>query len=276
MSDLPVRSSSLKTALTVPLLIVWILVMVLLYQANRLLGFADRWTLIRRFHVGVAWCFNLKVEYQGELYTDSPTIYVSNHVSYLDVFVLGAKLPGSFVAKSEVASWPVLGKLATLQGTLFFERNARRARQQVDILKSLLAHGNPLIFFPEGTSTPGTHVEKFRSTLLAAAEMEGVRIQPVSIAYTDYKGVKMDSSARDFYAWYIPMPFLSHFLGGLGLGKAGVKVVLHEPVQMSDFDSRKSCATYCEDRVRQGLLAALGQNEEIIPEHYLEAIGRAT
>ena len=276
MSTQPIKPSRLKIAVSAVLVGLWIMIMVLLYQVNRLLRFTEEGKLIRRFHAGVKRLFNLHVSYKGELWAESPTIYVSNHVSYMDVFVLGAVLPGSFIAKSEVAGWPVFGKLANFQGTLFFERNARRAREQVNILKSRLTGGNNLIFFPEGTSTPGTHVESFRSSLLAAADLEGAQVQPISIAYSHYEDNRMDQATRDYYAWYIPMPFLTHFLAGLGLGRAGVQVVFHKPVQMSDFASRKECAKYCETQVRQGLLEALDLAGEVTPSHYLESVGRAT
>lgn len=248
--------------------------MVSVFFVNEVLKFVSKWRLIEVFHQGACWFFNLKVSYKGELWDSSPVIYVSNHSSYLDVFVLGAKLPASFIAKSEVSTWPVFGKLATLQGTFFFERNARRAASQVRQLQDHLERGESLIFFPEGTSTPGTHIEKFRSSLLAAAALEGVRIQPVSIAYTRYKGRRMDQGTRDYYAWYIPMPFLSHFLNGLGLGRVDVEVTLHDPIQLVDFDSRKTCASYCEEKVRGGLLESLEMEQELIPAHYLEAVGR--
>ena len=85
------------------------------------------------FHSLVCRLFSLQCEYVGAPTTDQPALYVSNHVSYLDVFVLGSVLRGSFVAKSEVASWPVLGKLAKLQNTLFLERNVHRAAEQIEV-----------------------------------------------------------------------------------------------------------------------------------------------
>lgn len=249
--------------------------MVSVFLVNQILGFTNKWRLIRLFHAGANWFFNLQVTYEGKLWDSSPTVYVSNHSSYLDVFVLGAKLPGSFIAKSEVSGWPVFGKLATLQGTFFFERNTTRAAKQVTQLKEHLLKGESLIFFPEGTSTPGTHVEKFRSSLLAAAALEGVKIQAVSVAYVNYEGQPMDQGTRDNYAWYIPMPFLSHFINALGLGRVDVKVILHDPIDIADFDSRKTCAAHCEGKVREGLLTSLRLEQEVIPPHYLQATGRS-
>lgn len=247
--------------------------MVGLYYVMNFLKIGDTDRMIHRFHSGVARLFNLHCAYEGTLRTERPTLYVSNHITYLDVFLLGEKLPGSFIAKSEVAGWPVFGKLATYQNTLFFERNARRAGLQVAIMRDHLLNKSNLILFPEGTSTPGTHVEKFRSSLLAAAEHEEIMIQPVTVAYTHYKGERMTQDQRDFYAWYIPMPFLSHFLNGLGMGRASAKLIFHPPVHVSEFESRKACAEHCEKAVRDGLLNAIDEKSEHIPEQYLAAVG---
>lgn len=231
--------------------------------------------LIMVFHRRIAWVFGLECSYEGEICADRFTIYTSNHISYLDVFLLGSVVPASFIAKSEVAGWPVFGKLAALQNTLFFERNTRRAKEQIAQMQDHLIKKGNLILFPEGTSTPGTHVESFRSSLFQAAALPGenVQIQPVSIAYTHYDNQRMTQDQRDYYAWYIPMPFLSHFLNGLGLKKSRAKLIFHEPVTMAQFASRKACAKHCEETVRAGLLAAIDELNEIYPEKYLSAVG---
>ena len=249
--------------------------MVSLFFLSKGLGIGDPDKLIKLFHRGVSKLFNIKVEYEGVLCQGKPVIYACNHISYLDVFLLGSILPGSFIAKSEVAGWPVFGKLAKLQNTLFFERNARRAAAQVAQMQDHLLNKSNLILFPEGTSTPGTHVETFRSSLFQAADMQGenIQIQPVTVAYTHYDNTRMEQNLRDYYAWYIPMPFLSHFLNGMGLGPAKAKLVFHKPVTMDQFESRKSCARYCEEQVRAGLLTAINETKQIYPENYLDAVG---
>ncbi len=270
--------STFKTVFSALLLACWILGMVSLFFLARALRIKWADHLILVFHRGVAALFNLNIERQGELISDRPVIYAVNHISYLDVFVLGSSIPGSFIAKSEVAGWPVFGKLAALQNTLFFERNARRAASQVAQMQEHLLTKSNLILFPEGTSTPGTHVERFRSSLFQAADLHGqsIQIQPVTVAYTHYKGSRMNQDQRDFYAWYIPMPFLSHFLNGLGLKPATVQLIFHEPVTVAQFESRKACARYCEEKVRAGLLDAINETEEIYPKKYLAAVGPST
>lgn len=252
------KASTIKTVISASLLLVWILLMVPVRLLAGLFYSRASTVVPRYFHRGVRRLFNIDLELEGELCTDEPTIYVCNHISYLDVFVLGSILPGSFIAKSEVAGWPLFGKLARLQNTLFFERNARRVRDQIQVMKDHLVHRGNLIFFPEGTSTPGDHVEPFRSSLLQAADGEaGVPIQPVTVAYVKYEQQMMTQAERDAYAWYLPMTFLPHFLNGLGLGKSTAKIIFHKPVMITDFESRKACAEYCEEQVRRGLMRAL-------------------
>ena len=217
------------------------------------------------FHALVCRLCSLRCEIEGTPSAAQPTLYVANHVSYLDVFVLGGLLNGSFVAKSDVASWPVFGKLAKLQNTLFLERNPRRAPEQIQAVRNHLQQEGNLIMFPEGTSTAGTYVGSFRSSLFAAAD--NVCVQPVTVAYVSYAGVQMTQHIRDRYSWYLPnpkeypttpnRPFASHLVAVMGLRRCTVKVRFHEPVTMTP-GKRKECAQYCESAVRRGLVELLG------------------
>jgi 1-acyl-sn-glycerol-3-phosphate acyltransferase len=253
------RPSRLRMTLGAAGLVLWCLVMPLVYFASRLLGASSAGVVHRLFHRGVARLFGLRVHVHGTPRRDGGTIYVANHATYLDVFVLGSVLNASFVAKAEVAGWPVLGKLARLQDTLFFERDPRRSREQIETLREVLRSGRDLIFFPEGTSTDGVRVQPFRSTLLAAAAgAEGIAVQPVSIAYTHYDGAPMAPADRDFYAWYLPMTFLPHFLHGMGLRRADVDVRFLAPVAGATEPDRKVLAGRLEESVRDGLITSLG------------------
>jgi 1-acyl-sn-glycerol-3-phosphate acyltransferase len=217
------------------------------------------------FHRLACKLFTLDVEVSGNISGEIPTLYVANHASYLDVFVLGGLLKGAFVAKSEVASWPLFGKLAQLQNTLFLERRARRAREQIAVVSNYLRNRGSLIMFPEGTSTSGDYVAPFRSTLLAAAD--DLNIQPITVAYTHYDGELMQRHEREHYAWYLPnpnalpptpnAPFLAHFIAALGLQRCTVTVIFHDPIRTHADADRKIISKQCEDLVRSGLEEAL-------------------
>ena len=220
------------------------------------------------FHGTVAKFCNMDCIVHGRRHNEPGTFYVSNHASYLDVFVLGGVIEGSFVAKSEVAGWPVFGKLAQLQNTIFLERKAQRAAEQVELLKQHLDNGTSLIVFPEGTSTSGDYVAPFRSSLYRAAE--GRMIQPVSVVYADYQGQPMNKAERDRFAWYLPdskvavpnRAFLPHFLEALGLKPSTVHIMFHDPFRMSSGADRKAIAQQCEDVVRRGLDSYVNKGQQ--------------
>ncbi len=258
----PVKQSFLhkvRTFISTILLIIWCAFMLLVHFFWKLLRLPAIEKCYFIFHGGCCWLFNLRCHVKGRISEFRPTLFLSNHVSYLDVFILGKFTPAFFIAKSEVASWPILGWLAKAQNTLFFERNSKKVRHQLTIMTDHFDQQGNLILFPEGTSTEGEHVEPFKSSLLQSVEssQKDVWIQPVTLAYTHHNGQAMNRSIRDQYAWYAKMPFASHFFNALGMKPADVDIIYHEPVRLSDFASRKECAQYCHQVVAQSLQTAL-------------------
>lgn len=195
-----------------------------------------------------------------------PTLFVVNHVSYTDITILGALIRGSFVAKSEVARWPLFGVLAKLQRTVFIERHARRTAAQRGAIASRLAGGDGLILFPEGTSGDGNRVLPFKSALFSAAESAvgdaPIVVQPVSLAYVRLNGVPMGRLYRPFFAWYGDMEMAPHLWTLLGFGIVTVRVEFHEPVLASAFPSRKALAAHCHRVVADGVARALSGREQ--------------
>ena len=250
------KKNYLVGAIRILMIILWIVCMPLVYMVARLLRIPNYTQLPHVFHAGVCRILGIRVTTSGEMSEVRPTLYLSNHVSYIDIFVLG-QLPAYFIAKAEVASWPVLGKLAQFQNTLFIERKAGRAKQQLAILQSHLEQNNSLTLFPEGTSTNGVEVKAFKPTLLESASLPSgkrVAIQPVTVAYTHYNNELMtDQRVRDHYAWYATMPFLSHFLGLMPRKKVDAKVHFHPVCYLEDFATRKECARHCETVVAEQL-----------------------
>ncbi|MGI9286645.1 MAG: lysophospholipid acyltransferase family protein [Pseudomonadales bacterium] len=228
------------------------------FYLAKLLGYRKLQKIPMLFHRGCCWIMGLRIGVSGDLCNTTPTLFVSNHISYLDVFVLGGIVPGSFIAKSEVSKWPVFGSLAKIQNTLFFERHGGKVAGQVVVMQQHFDGNGNLILFPEGTSTPGTHVEPFKSSLFHGAEQtqQRVRIQPLTVAYTHYDGKVMDAEERDCFAWYATMPFVSHLVNVLGLKPVQVELIFHAPVELTDFASRKDCAQFCQQAVTAGLKAA--------------------
>jgi 1-acyl-sn-glycerol-3-phosphate acyltransferase len=224
------RKNYLVGALRLVVLLTWIVMMPIFFMLCRLLRIPGHSQIVPFFHAGTCRILGIGITKSGAMNEQRPTLYVSNHISYIDIFILGC-LPAYFIAKSEVAGWPVFGKLAEFQNTLFIERKAGRAKQHLAILKNHFSQGNSLTLFPEGTSTDGVHVEPFKSTLFEAANLadEGalrVAIQPITVAYTHYDNQLITSQEiRDHYAWYARMPFLPHFLGLMPLKKVAKRMI---------------------------------------------------
>jgi 1-acyl-sn-glycerol-3-phosphate acyltransferase len=217
--------------------------------------------LKRAWHRGCCAIFGLEVRVHGAPALAGGTLYVANHVSYLDIAVLGAVLNVPFVAKSEIAGWPVIGLIGRLGGSLFIERRAGQARGQRDALAARLAAGERLILFAEGTSSSGERVLPFKSALFAAlVPGDGARpiqMQPVTVAYPRFRGgLRIGHGMRPLYAWYGDMTLLPHIWSVLGLPGAEVEVRFHLPVSAAAFASRKALALHAERQVADGLAAA--------------------
>lgn len=114
---------------------------------------------------------------------------VANHVSWLDIYILNAAWPARFVSKAEVRSWPLVGWLAEVTGTLFLERGKRRDTARINgAISTALANGDCVAFFPEGTTTDGTRLRPFLASLLQPAIDAGAELRPVALRYLNTDG----------------------------------------------------------------------------------------
>jgi lyso-ornithine lipid O-acyltransferase len=209
------------------------------------------------------WCcriLGLRVRRIGQPAAARPVLFAANHISYLDITVFGSLIPGSFIAKREVARWPLFGWLAKLQRSVFIDRQVRSTAAQRDSIAGRLAGNEALILFPEGTSGDGNRVLPFKSALFSVADRGGsdsLIVQPVSIAYTRLDGMPIGRTLRPLFAWYGGMAMAPHLWNVLGLGKIEVIVEFHRPTSLAECGSRKLLARYCQERVAAGLEAAL-------------------
>jgi 1-acyl-sn-glycerol-3-phosphate acyltransferase len=129
-------------------------------------------------------------------YSGQGRLFVANHVSWLDVFVMNAAAPARFIAKSEVGAWPLFGWLSRRTGTLFVRRDTRRDAMRVNrLIAAMLQEGEWVALFPEGTSTDGTRHVHFHSSLLQGAIDAGAAIHTMAIRYHDANGNRLDDAA---------------------------------------------------------------------------------
>lgn len=263
-------SSPLRSFVRMTIYFTWIFIGMPIQAVALLLrsSFAHRFPQI--FHNICLKAMALRIEVRGTQLKKGPVLFVANHSSYLDISVLGALIKGAFVAKSEVATWPIYGWCAKLSRTVFVDRRARHALTQSSELKKRLQDGDSLILFPEGTSSDGNRVLPFRSSLFSAAEIEidgaKLMVQPVTVAYTKLDGMPLGRHLRPMFTWYGDMDLFSHIWTMLGLGKPTVTVEFHPPVSIDQFRSRKEMSRYCQDRVSLGLAAALSGRPQHMPD----------
>jgi len=185
---------------------------------------------------------------------------VANHSTWLDILTLNACQKVYFVAKSEVAAWPAIGWLARATGTVFIRRASGDARVQKSVFETRLTAGHRLLFFPEGTSTDGTSILPFKSTLFAAFFTKKLQpilsVQPVTVCYTSPRGTD-----PRFYGWWGDMDLGPHLLSMLAARCHGqVTITFHAPLKVSDFDNRKDLAMACEIAVRSAPVGPEGSN----------------
>ncbi|HEX6977832.1 MAG TPA: lysophospholipid acyltransferase family protein [Alphaproteobacteria bacterium] len=217
-------------------------------------------TLPRRYHNLCCRMIGIRVDVRGKISTARPTLFVANHVSYMDIPVLGSVLEVSFIAKREVRGWPLFGWLARLQQTVFVDRRAAGVRSERDEVARRLACGDNLVLFAEGTSGDGNRIKPFKSSLFSVAEHDvggqPVVVQPVTIAYTRLDEMPLGRSWRPYVAWYGDMDLAPHAWQLLGLGRLTVTLHFHEPVSFAQFGSRKSLAEHCGREIARGLALA--------------------
>ncbi|MFZ3034650.1 MAG: lysophospholipid acyltransferase family protein [Parvibaculum sp.] len=223
--------------------------------------------LPNRYHKYLCWLIGIKVVTRGKPH-DGPCLIAANHTSWLDIPIMGSLEPSSFVAKSEVAGWPFFGWLAKLQNTVFVERERRtRTVEKRNEIHSRISGGDTLILFPEGTSSDGNRVLPFKSALMSVAQLSIVNsdadreddllVQPVSVAYMRLCGLPMGRRFRPFFAWYGDMELFPHLWEAFSMGPIEIHVEYHKPVTIREVGNRKALAAYCEERCREGLIAAL-------------------
>jgi lyso-ornithine lipid O-acyltransferase len=217
------------------------------------------------YHRQVCRIIGVRLNVDGEVADSQGVLIVSNHVSWLDITVLSAVAPVSFVAKREVATWPFVKWLAKLQRSVFVDRERRsevgtKANEILDRLEA----GDHVVFFAEGTSSDGNRVVPFRTALFAAVKPPGgapmganVSVQTLALTYTRLHGLPLGRRGRPQVAWYGDMDMAGHAWKLLGLGPLDADIRIGPPVPLDDFPDRKALARYAETKVRTDVVALL-------------------
>lgn len=201
-----------------------------------------------------------RVRVVGEPVRQHRVLMLANHLSWLDILVIGSVIPAAFVAKREVRSWPLVGKAAELQHTIFVDRMRRQQTGAANAeIAGRLAEGDPVVLFAEGTSSDGNRVLPFRSALVGAANDvltqsghdEPLWVQPLSICYTGLQGLPMGRQHRPLVAWYGDLAFVPHLTKYIRRGAVDAVVTFGEPAPYADGADRKIVVRRLEGAVRR-------------------------
>ena len=219
------------------------------------------------YHRKVCRLFGIRLRIEGAVVRDRPVLLVSNHTSWLDIPVLSAVAPVSFVAKREVSRWPFVSSLARLQRTVFVDREKRSAvGETTNEMIERLRLGDAIVLFAEGTSSDGNRVLPFKTSLFAAAKPPGrlgqmappdATVQTISLVYTGLHGVRFGRGQRSLTGWYGDMDMQSHAWQLLKAGPLDIEVRIGPPVPLEAFADRKDLARKTEEAVREGVVALL-------------------
>ncbi len=203
--------------------------------------------------------FGVRVIEKGTPPGSAATLVVANHVSWIDIPVLGSLHPVSFVAKSEIDGWPVAGTLARLQRSVFIDRQRRMATAEASHeVAHRLANGEAVVLFAAGTTGDGNRALPFRSSLVGAARAaladppaERILLQPLAIAYTRRNGLPVGRRERPAICWYGDMDLVPHLAAFVRGGPLDVVVTWGEPIP---FDGgRKEATARAESVVRAAI-----------------------
>ncbi|MEM6780278.1 MAG: lysophospholipid acyltransferase family protein [Pseudomonadota bacterium] len=215
----------------------------------------------RLYHAGSCKVLGLKYEVVGKPVLDQQTLYVCNHISYLDISVIGSIIrQASFIAKKEAREMPVYGYLSTMQQTAFISRDRKDVKHEKNALDNMAAEGKSLILFPEGTSTDGREVLPFKSSLFGIVLKDNIKekmiVQPMTISLIEANGQNPnDQDVRELYAWSREMtiPLTAHIWRLCKKKGATVRVEFHAPLTPTEFKDRKALAKAAEEKTAAGL-----------------------
>ena len=199
----------------------------------------------------------IKIKKIGKISATKPTLFVSNHASYLDIIILSSLFKSSFIAKKEVSSWPLLGILAKLQNTVFIDRKIGSIKEQENLIINHLKKKNNLIFFPEGTSSDGNKILPFKSSLFNIFQNKNnpsINIQTITIIYKKVNGITLNRVSRRDTTWHSNMEFIPNLINLLKKISIDIEVVFNEKfIPKVSFD-RKKLAFFCWKNINYTLI----------------------
>lgn len=209
--------------------------------------------VIRWWHSRLCRILGIKIRVHGKP-VNHAALWISNHVSWLDIPVIGSQYRVHFLSKAEVAEWPFVGWLARIAGTLFIKRGSGDAGKVSNQLGFHLANNRSILFFPEGTTTDGFTVKRLFSKLFSAAIDTDCTIQPMVLCYHNDQGL------HPFAPFIGDATFFGHALTILKCNDIKVDLVIL-PAEKVNGRNTKELAKYFEELMANAVKELHGHDE---------------
>jgi 1-acyl-sn-glycerol-3-phosphate acyltransferase len=210
-------------------------------------GFASKITCW--WHKRIIKAFNIKLKVHGQA-SNEATLFVANHLSWLDIHVIGSQLPARFLSKAEVQNWPIFGWLASKAGTLYIPRGGKNAAAEANqIMQQALSSNQHVALFPESTTSNG-EIKRFHGRLMQSAIDAQCLLQPVAIRYPD-----SDQMVHNAVLYVDDTTFMQSVKNVLATKTIVAELHFLQPVLASD-KTRDELARYAEQQVKNALGSA--------------------
>lgn len=208
-------------------------------SGNRAVAF-KRWLCQRAMKL-----FGIRITLEGQL-MDGPALIVSNHCSYMDIFIIQSIGEVRFTPKAEIRRWPLIGAVTSAFGSLYVDRSPGRTREVTETLLEKLRAGLRICVFPEATTNDGRTLKPFKSSLFALAEAwdgpEPLPVQPITIRYETLGGRPLDDTTWPQVAWYGEATLVDHLWHAFAHRALEVRVICHRPITLGPGRTRKDLA----------------------------------
>jgi 1-acyl-sn-glycerol-3-phosphate acyltransferase len=250
------------------------------------LGAPFRWFAVHRgwkageelpvlFHRALCAALGVRVRVHGRAAAARPQLVVSNHISWLDIPILGSMRPTEFLAKKEVGAGRLTRALLALQGVALVDRSKRLGIPLVNAkIAARMRSGAAVILFAEATTSDANRILPFRSSHFEAMRQtldpgidRPATVQPIFIAYSRRAGLPLGRAERPNVAWYGDMTFFDHFWRLLAGGRIDCDIYCGEPIPFFHDSNRKDVARRTEGAVR-----AMARARAIRPKEAISAI----
>ena len=215
-------------------------------------GSSMKYKLPMIFHKLILIILGVKIKVRGSVSKKKPLILVGNHISYLDILILGSLYPICFIAKHEIKNWFFFGFLARMQNSIFIERKNARTLDSIKKIHNKVNENFAIVLFPEGTTGTGKSILNFKSSLFRIFETSNIlRLQNFSLCYTHINSMPIDRRLMPSIAWYGNMNMVKHLKNLLSFSSINASVNFIPEQDITGLN-RKAIAALSLEKVKKG------------------------